>query len=109
MSWIENEEVNFQRMAFRRKAVFFCCCGVVYFVFGFSGTENHTSLPKEDNLVLARKLNLQTDGDGTSPCLRAAPHLDYSSEDIHSADTAALGWPDKKQSKNHRSFSVRRA
>lgn len=75
----------------------------------FFGTENHTPLPKEVRLVQARKLNLRTDGDGTSPCLRAVPHLDYSSEDIRSADIASLGWPDKKESKNHRSFSVRSA
>lgn len=92
-------------MAFGRRVVFSCCCRVV--LFCFFGTENHTSLPKEVRLVQARKLNLRTDGDGTSPCLRAVPHLDYSSEDIRSADIASLGWPDKKQSKNHRSFSVR--
>lgn len=40
---------------------------VLFIYFFFSGTENHISLPKEDKLLWARKLNLQTDGDGTSP------------------------------------------
>lgn len=107
LSRTENGEVNFQGWP-SGKELFSPAVAVLFVLFWGGGeTENHTSLPKEVRLVQARKLNLRTDGDGACPCLRAVPHLDYSSEDIHSADIASLGWSDKKQSKTHRSFSVR--
>lgn len=72
LSCTENEEVNFHRGWPSREKLFGFV--VVVVLFCFSRTENHTSLPKEDELVQARKLNLRTDGDGKRRCLTALLH-----------------------------------
>lgn len=108
LSRTENEEGNFQRMAFWRKAVFFCCHCVVYLFFFFWDRESHIS-SKRGQTTLGQETKSTDRWRWDQSILRAVLHLDYSSEDIRSADIASLSWPDKKQSKNHRCFSVRHA